>query len=87
MYYGKTDQDTIDLMQANNPNVRGNNGPYMPGTKIRIVVWHAPKYYTTTAVMTTHQVAAKNGLATWSIEVLNNTTRKQWPKGVRVRVA
>ena len=86
LYYGRADAQTIDLIQGSNPNIKNDTGPFPVGFGVRIPVWHVPKYYVTPRNMSTREVAAKNGLATWSIEVLNNTTKSSWAKGSRVRV-
>lgn len=87
LYYGRADAQTIDLIQGSNPNIKNDAGPFPIGFGIRIPVWHVPKYYVTPRIMTTKEIAAKNGLASWSIEVLNNTTKTSWAKNSRVRVA
>jgi len=87
LYYGRTDAATIDLIQSSNPNIKNDSGPFPVGFPVKVPRWHIPKYYVTPTVMSTKQIAAKNGIQTWTVETLNNTTKTSWAKGSRVRVA
>ncbi len=87
LYYGRHDQETIDLVQGANPAL--GNAPFAPGSDVYIPVYHLPKYYVVTpAVKTLAQIAAKNGTSQEAIVLLNNGKIK-FPAapGTHVRVS
>lgn len=86
LYYNSTAKDRIDLLQAANTSLY-LGGPWPVGTKVNIPAYHAPVYYTTTAAnMTPAQVASKNGINVDQLSVLNDGTKKTYPKGAKLRV-
>lgn len=86
LYYGHNEQTTYDLVQAANPQL-GLTGPFAVGTKINIPAFHVPKLYTLPSDMTASQIAGKNGITGYQFGALNNTSRTQFKKGEKVRVA
>lgn len=89
LYYGRSDQEVIDLLQSANVGKAGN-GPYSTGTKVFIPAYTPPKYYyvpSNVASMTSAQIGAKNGgITPAQIAVLNNVSYTTWKKGAKVRV-
>lgn len=86
LYYNSTAKDRIDLLQAANTKLY-LGGPWPVGTKVNIPAYHAPVYYTTTASnMTPSSVASKNGITVDQLSVLNDGTKKTYPKGTKLRV-
>lgn len=86
IYYGHSDQQVYDLLQAANDGKVPPSGPFAVGTKVYIPAYTAPQYYTLPQQMTEAQLAAKNGLTVGQLRALNNVSRAVWAKGSRARV-
>lgn len=86
LYYGRTDGDTIDLLQAANVPL-GNGGPWAPSTKVHIPAYSVPKYYTATkSVRTLAAIASKNGITQVQLTELNDGMKFPVAVGKKVRV-
>lgn len=87
LYYGRSGQTDVDLIQAANVNKLGFDGPFARGTVVVVPKYSAPVYFTTTkTVRSRDQIAAKNGVTGAQIEALNNTGKTDYGVGARVRV-
>lgn len=86
LYYGKSNQDTLDLLQS--ANIGFHNGPWPVGTKIHVPKYTDPVYYTVKGtVNTAAKIAAANGISVQQLDVLNNGKIKFPAKvGTKVRV-
>lgn len=89
LFYGRTDNDAIDLIQSYNVS-HGHQGPFPVGTRFWIPKYQAPKYVKATANMrTTAQIIAKNPPlnSVKMLQELNDGMKFPVAVGTRVRVA
>jgi hypothetical protein len=87
LYYGRTDNASIDLLQAHNLSL-GHAGPWSVGTKVSIPKYAPAKYYkATSTTRTAAQIAAKNGISVAILAELNDTVKFPVAIGTSVRVA
>lgn len=87
LYYGASNEhDGVDLLQIENPSV-GHQGPFAPGTKVKIPRWVRPKYFRATArTKTAREIARRNGISVSTLLELNDGMRFPVKTGTRVRV-
>jgi hypothetical protein len=87
LYYGRTDNPTIDLLQVANTSL-GHAGPYAKGTRVMIPAYRVPKYFTSTKTTdTATEISAKNGISPVQLAELNDGMKFPVKPGTRVRVA
>lgn len=88
LYYSRTDGLAIDLLQRDNVNRLGHEGPWPVGTTVKIPKWQSPKYATAKNGMNTlAQFAAKNGVTKTAIMEMNDGMKFPAKNGTKVRVA
>lgn len=86
LYYGRSDNDTFDMLQVANPKL-GQGGPFAVGTKIIIPAYHSPSYYTATkTTRTLAAIASKNGTSQAAVAEYNDGMKFPVNVGTRVRV-
>lgn len=88
LYYGKTDQNNYDLIQAANVATLGSSGPFPVGTKVYVPRYSNPKYYILPKDMNIAEIAAKNGIGQQAFRAYNQDAKTPWvmKKGRKVRV-
>jgi len=89
LYYGRTDNDSVDLIQSYNVS-HGHQGPFPVGTRFWIPKYQAPKFVKATASMrTAQQIIAKNPPlnSVKMLTELNDGMKFPVAVGTRVRVA
>jgi len=85
LYYGLDSADTVILLMQANTTV---TAPFSVGTRIRVVPYSQPKYYTaTSATNTLYAIARKNSTTAARIQALNPNTRFPVEVGHSVRIA
>jgi hypothetical protein len=88
LYYNRTDGLAIDLLQRDNVNRLGHEGPWPVGTTVKIPKWQSPKYTTAKNGMNTlTQLASKNGVTKTAIMEMNDGMKFPAKNGTKVRVA
>jgi hypothetical protein len=88
LYYSRTDGFAIDLLQRDNVNRLGHEGPFPVGTTVKIPKWQSPVYATAKTGMTTlAQFAAKNSVTKTAVQEMNDGVKFPVKTGKKVRVA
>lgn len=86
-YYGRDDNKAINLLQGGNSRLGETNGPFKVGELIYVPAWREPIYFTaTTSVRSIEQVAARNGISTDAVKVMNEGMSFPVSVGTKVRV-
>lgn len=90
LYYGGANDapanSAYDLIQAANPSLP-QGGPYPVGTKVNIPKFVNPVYFTATkTAVSASAIAAKNGISTYQLGVLNDGVKFPVKVGTKVRV-
>jgi len=86
LYYGKSDGDTIDLLQVNNKGL-GQQGPWSVGTKVNIPKWQTPIYFkATSGIRTSTKIAAKHGISVTNLKLMNQGLTFPVKVGTKVHV-
>ncbi|HXK36065.1 MAG TPA: hypothetical protein VJ553_00600 [Candidatus Paceibacterota bacterium] len=86
LYYGKTDGDTLDLLQLNNKAL-GQKGPFSTGTKVKIPLWKTPQYFTATSgTKTSTKIASRHGISVTDLKLMNQGLTFPVKVGTKVHV-
>jgi len=84
LYYGIDNADAVTLLMQANTTV---TAPFAVGTRIRVVEYRTPRYYTATgATRTLYAIAAKNGTTAPKVQALNPKIVFPVAVGHRVRI-
>ncbi len=84
LYYGRSDTPYTTLLTAANPTLP-RYGQYNPGTIVNIPAYTEPKYYVAGS-LDAKTIAAKNGISTTTLGLLNPGMSFPVKKGTKVRV-
>lgn len=84
LYYGRSETPYTTLLSAANTNLP-RYGRYSPGTVVNVPAYIEPKYYTAGS-QDAKTIAAKNGISTASLQLLNPGMSFPVKKGQKVRV-
>jgi hypothetical protein len=88
LYYSRSDGLALDLLQRDNVNRIGHEGPFPVGTQVKIPKWASPKYaYARKGMTTLAQLAMKNSTTKLAIMDMNDGMKFPVKVNTKVRVA